>query len=175
MSEARSSMLDSDAARRENALVGYQVAISLWAAHGEQGWARFNVMLVMNSVILGVIGLAITSPRPLPVFTLFLPIVGLFFCVIWLIFVHREAEYGHYYILSARELEEKYLFEPVQIVSRGGHFRDGIPVSIEIGCKPVQLRMSRVARALKARTAASWTVVILAILYIAIILQSVFQ
>jgi len=169
MAEGESSVSDVDAARRQNALVGYQMAISLWIAQGEQGWARFNVMLVTNSVILAAISLAVTSQRPPAVFTLLLPVVGLLFCGVWFVLVRREAAYGYYYILSARELEEKYLSDPIQTVSRGGCFGEGGTVSVEISSKPVQLRMSRMARILRARTAANLIIVVIAILYLAAI------
>ena len=131
-------------------------------------------MVVTNSLVLAIIGLTITSQQKLWVFTLLLPLVGLALCGIWFVLIRREAEYGIYYVLSARELEEKYLSDQVRTVSRGGLFAEGSNVTIEIGGKPVQLRMSRLARLLRARNAASWVIVLLATLYVAAILQGLF-
>ena len=174
MSESKPSTVDVDSIRRENALIGYQMAISLWTFQGEQSWARFNIMLVANSIVIAVIGLAFTSQRPVAVFTLLLPIVGLLLCGIWFAHTRREAEYSDYDILSARELEEKYLSDPVKTVSRGGLFAEGATVTIEIGGKTTQLRMGRLARSLRAKAAAKWVILILALLYIATILQGLF-
>ncbi len=173
MDKGRSSVVDVDAVRRENALIGYQMAISLWTYQGEGGWTTFNVMLVANSIVIAVIGFAITSERPLLVFTLVLPIVGLLLCGIWFVLMRRQTEYSDYYILCAREIEQKYLSDPVKTVSRGGLFGEGGTVTIEIDGESIQLRMSRWARILRAKTAANLVIVIFAFLYIATILQGV--
>lgn len=141
MSESKLPNADGDFARRENALVGYQMAISLWTYQEEQGWARFNFMLVANSLVIAVIGLALTSQRPLIIFTGLLPVAGLLLCGIWFAVIKRESAYSDYYVLSARELEEKYLFDPVKTVSRGGLFAEGSTVTFEINGKPTNLRM----------------------------------
>jgi hypothetical protein len=170
MAEDRSSVEDVDAARRENALIGYQMAISIFTYQGEQAWTRFNVMLFANSIVIAVIGLAITGPQQLVIFAKLLSIVGLLLCGIWFALMEREAKYSDYYILSARELEEKYLSDPVETLSRGGRLAEGSPVTIEIGSAHEELRMSRLARILRAKTAAKCVIVVLAALYIAIII-----
>ena len=173
MTESRPSGEDVDAARRENALIGYQMAINIFWYQGEQVWARFNVMLFANSVVLGSIGLVFTSQHELDVLTLLLSITGLLLCAIWFMQMQREAEYSTYYILAARELEEKYLSDPVKTLSRGGLFAEGKPITLEIGGEPKPLRMSRLAGTLRSRTAATLVIVILAGLYIAITLYNI--
>jgi len=170
MTEDKSSV-DIEAARRERALLGYEMAITLWIFQAEQGWARFNIMLFVNSIILGVIGLIITGSNSQALWLLpFLAIVGLFLCVIWFLFMKRETEYAYYYIRSARELEEKYLSDPVKTVSRGRLFAEGNEITIETSDEPTsQLRMSWLARRLRARSAATVVITVLAILYIATI------
>jgi len=172
MSEEQSSNTDPNSARRENALVGYQMAIELWTNQGVQGWARFNGMLVVNSIIIAVIGLTITSQRQLTVLTFLLPLLGLLLCGIWFVLGRREAQYSDYYIHAARELEEKYLSDPVKVISRGGLFAEGQPVTIEISGKSKELRMSKLAQIFRAKTVANWMIAILAIIYIAAILQA---
>lgn len=168
MTESRPSREDVDAVRRQNALIGHQMAINLFWYQGEQVWARFNVMLFANSVVIGSVGLAIASQHQLGVLTLLLSITGLLLCAIWFMQMQREAEYSAYCIFAARELEEKYLSDPVKTLSRGGLFAEGDLVTIEIGGVPKPLRMSRLARTLRSRTAASLVIVTLAGLYIAI-------
>jgi len=162
---------NAESARRENALAGYQVAIDLWMNQGNQGWARFSVMLVVNSIIIASIGLVGTSQRQQPLLLFLLPIAGLLICAIWFILIRRESAYSDYWVMSARELEEKFLSDPVEIISRGGLFAEGKTVSVEIGGEPIELRMNTLARALRARAAADWMIAILAILYIAIVVQ----
>jgi hypothetical protein len=148
MTEGKPSTENFDSAVRENALAGYQVAISLWTSHGELGWARFNGMLVANSIIIAVIGLTFTSQQQLTAFMVLLSILGLLLCGVWFFLGRREAQYSDYFVLSARELEEKYL-TPLKTISRGGPFAEGQTVTIE----------------------ARWIIVILAILYVATLLQ----
>ena len=171
MTEDKTSA-DIETATREKALLGYEMAINLWIFQAEQGWARFNIMLFVNSIILGIIGLIITNSnsqqdlRLLP----FPAIVGFLLCGIWFLFMKRETEYARYYIRSALELEEKYLSDTVKTVSRGRLFAEGKEVTVETSDEPTsQLRMSWLARILRARTAATVVIVILALLYIATI------
>jgi hypothetical protein len=170
MSENRTST-DIEAATREKALLGYEMAINLWIFQAEQGWARFNIMLFVNSIILGIIGLFITDSNPKSLWLLpLLAIVGLLLCVIWFLFMKRETEYAYYYIRSARELEEKYLSDTVKTVSRGRLLAEGHEVTIETSDEPTsQVRMSWLAQRLRARSAATVVVVVLVVLYIATI------
>jgi hypothetical protein len=156
--------------RRENALIGYQIAVKLWKNQENQGWARFNVMLVVNGIIIAAIGLADNQSSQSFLASL-LPIAGLLICAVWFIFTRREVSYSVYYAMSARELEEKYLSDPVKTVSRGSLFAQGKVVTFEIDGEPTQLRMGTLARVLRERAIADWIIVILAILYVATIVQ----
>lgn len=65
----------------------------------------------------------------------------------------RGVDYQIYFMLSARELEEKYLVDPIQTLSRGAAFADGKTVTVEVNGSRIPLRMgfwSRMARAYKA-------------------------
>jgi hypothetical protein len=167
---AHKEAIDSDSTRREKALIGYQMAVALWTNQGNQSWARFNVMLVVNGIIIAAIGLA-SNQNPQPLLTLLLPFAGLLICAIWFILTRREKAYSDYYVMSARELEEKYLSDPVKTVSRSGLFAEGETVIIEISGKPIELHMGKLARVLNARAAANWIIIILAILHVATIVQ----
>ena len=155
----------------EDARVGYQVAVNLWTTMGEEGLAIFNAMLVVNSILIAVIGLTITSQERLTVFELLLPILGLLLCSIWFTLGRREAQYSDYYILCARELEEKYLSDSVKTVSRGGLFAEGQKVILEIDGKPLEVRMGKLARIFRAKNIGNWVIIILVSLYIAAIVQ----
>ena len=170
MDEHKPSATESDSAK-EKALVGYQMAISLWIHQAEQGLARLNTMLVLNSIIIAVAGLAMTSQRQLGVLALALPLLGMLLCSIWLVLVQREGKYSDYYIRSARELEEKYLSDTVTTVSRGGLFAEDQTITIEINGKCQELRMGRLASRLRAKAAGRWLIVIVILLHLAMILQ----
>jgi len=142
----------SDAAREtdlEHARTGYVAAVELWTYEGDSIWTRFNAMLVANSVILAFIGLIYGSTGPSPIFKKGLAITGLLLCMVWLILTKRAFDYYKYWILSARELEEKHLSSVVKTVSRGGAFAEGEPVNFFIGGKMITYRMSWVGRSVR--------------------------
>jgi hypothetical protein len=157
--------------RKENAIVGYQVAIDLWKNQENQGWSRFNLMLVVNGIIIAAIGLS-GDQNSHAFFSKLLPIAGLLISIVWFFFLRREVAWSTYYALSARELEEKYLSDPVKTVSRGGRFQRGESVTIDIGDKPFELRMGRLGRIIREKAAADWIIAILAVLYVATIIQN---
>jgi hypothetical protein len=66
----------------DNARTGYQVAIDMWGEMGNEVWAKFNVMLVANSIVIAVVGVVLTSPRVSPTLTIFLPVVGIILCLL---------------------------------------------------------------------------------------------
>ena len=172
MTKNESSTIDvDDEKRRENALIGYQMAIGLWTYQGAQGWARFNVLLFVNGTIIGIIGLIMTSGNPQPIATGFLAVMGLLLCCFWLPVIEREDEYATYYVRSARELEEKYLSDSVKTVSRGGLFADGKAVTIDTSAEPGgQMQMSWLASRWPAKLAARVILGLLAVVYISILI-----
>ena len=80
MAKAETPVAKVEPEKRETALVGYQVAVDLWTNEGQQEWAMFNGMLVVNSILIAVIGLAITAQEPLPWLALLLSVLGLSLC-----------------------------------------------------------------------------------------------
>jgi hypothetical protein len=108
----------------ENIRLGYQTAIGLWTYQGGLNWDRFNGMLAANSIILSVIGIVLSGTSPLPVFTLVLPLIGLFLCAIWVCFAARGFAYHKYWSSQARDLEEKYLSNAIEIVQKAKSAED---------------------------------------------------
>jgi len=164
-----------DAAQTEEARIGYQVAVDLWTYEGEQNWARFNVMLVANSIFIAVLGLAVTGQTRSPSISIVLSIVGLILCIAWFIITKRGFDYQTYYVLSARELEERFLSDMVKTVSRGGTFADGRPISIQIDGKPKTLRMSWWSRLARAGSISLTVVLVFAIMYVLAVLQAIIE
>lgn len=173
VTEDAQSPVNADSSKRADALIGYQMAVTLWTYQGEQRWARFNIILFINSVIVGGISWAFTSHPSYLVLRLGLPLAGFGLCVLWLILNQREATYADYYTMAARELEEKYLSDTLQTVSRGGQLADGHPVTLRIGGQPVPLRMNRLARLLRAKTISDVVICILGLTYFALLLCAV--
>jgi len=143
MNETSKSPQKFDESECENARVGYQAAINLWTFQGAEIWARFNVMIVANSIFIGVMGLNIIDSSPIPFLTLGLSLGGIIICVAWFLLMKRSHEYQKYYLYSARELEERYLFKSVKTVSDGRTFANGDEVKRfrDIESKP--FKMSR--------------------------------
>jgi len=163
---------DADSVRRENARVGYQAAAELWGMESQESWDRFNVMAFMNSIIIGIVGLAIVSQPSSKIFVISLSVVGLFLCATWFLIMKRGFEYAQYLVWSARELEERYLADPIKTLSRGGNFMDGKVAQFEIGGKRKDLPLSRWARIAKAETLSYLIVVLFAIMYVIMIWQT---
>src|SRR5690349_393239 len=85
----------------ENARIGYQVAVSLWMYEGGLIWSKYNSMLVVNSLILGVIGITRNIKGTPGILSLGLPIAGVLLCIAWLQLTKRGFEQHSYWISSA--------------------------------------------------------------------------
>ncbi len=156
--------------KKGNARIGYQVAITLWAYEGQLVWSKFNAMLLANSIVLAVIGLAISSQRELPMFTIGMPIAGLIFCVLWFLITKRGFDNYTYWILSARELEEQHLTDVVKIVSRGGNVAEGKKIKLTINGKNKDYQMSWFGRLVRVEWASYLVIAVFAVMYIIILI-----
>ncbi len=178
MATDKLSVVDSDDVTRQKALAGYQAAITLWTYQGEQWWARFNVMLTANSIVITAATVAIVNApqaaKSTPLFSILaiaLPIAGLLLCASWLVLIKREIAYADYYVRSARELEKKYLSDSVKTASRGALFAEGNKVAFENGGQPLELRMGGLAR-IRTRWVSKFVVLIFGALYIITLLAA---
>lgn len=193
MAKTESPVAEVEPEKRETALVGYQVAVDLWINEGQQEWAMFNGMLVGNSILIAAITLVITAVlgqyldsklstatstlqslavfailfMGLPQFSLFLSVLGLLLCGIWFAFERRTSQYSDYWVKCARELEERYLADTLNSISRGGTFAEGGTVTVEISGKPTEMRMSRWSRIIRGKAVPTWVTAVLAIIYVA--------
>jgi len=120
---------DSDVA--EDARVGYQVATSLWTYEGNLIWARFNTMLLVNSVVIAAIGVLIGIGEEPDWIILLIPLFGLITCALWWTSMARGFDYYSYWIHSARELEELLPSAFTRTVSRGSDFANGKSVKFQ--------------------------------------------
>lgn len=156
----------------ETAYVGYQVAVSLWSHAGNEVWTRYNMMLVANSIIIAVIGVALSAQRNLSLLTASMSATGIVLCIAWYLITKRGFAYQVYYLFSAREIEEKYLNNTIQTMSRGGPFGHGKPVELLIDSKPMKFQMDRASRLLSAQKGAYLTVLVFVIIYGVLLAQT---
>ena len=149
----------------ENARWGYQIATSSAILFAEQFWSIFNAMLVANSIVSAGISF-VKSSESLNPFSLYLSIIGLVLCFVWFLLSRRHQEFAAYYILSAREIEERYFSNSVKTLSRGGDFGDGKSITLQLGQSETKRKLSFWAR-LENKVAASYLVILIfALIYI---------
>lgn len=118
---------------KENARVGYQVAVDLAIKEEKLFWDQFNALLVANSILIIAISSVICRDytcqedliSDLP---WFLAIIGVVLSVLWYLLTVRRDKYHLYYLFSAKEIEAEYLRCQVQTIRRGKDFSDGNPV-----------------------------------------------
>jgi hypothetical protein len=106
---------------REDARVAYKTAVDLWITSTNQTWARFNVMLVVNGILLALPGqFAVENKLALPLlWYLLFPFAGIALCYLWGAVLSRGLKYEDCYRNVARELEKTHLSPTVSVVSRG--------------------------------------------------------
>ena len=171
MDKNQDSVEKVDPTHLANVRTGYQVAVSLWIAESSQIWTRVNVMLAANSILIAAIVVLLTAAPGLSLLAMLLSAAGLIVCVVWFIVIKRDFEYLSYLIMSAREIEERYL-APVETVSRGGALLKNKPVHLVIGGKPHTRRLSWLARRFRDRTAVYAATAVFVVVYVALLLAT---
>ncbi len=156
----------------ERAAIGYQATISLWIYEGSTIWGKYSAMLVANSLITASIGFSMGSHASSRIISLGLPVAGIALCGLWFLLTRRSFDNYLYWISSARELEERYLYPTVKTVSRGADFADGLPIDLALGGKIQVLRMSRLGRTIRAAWIAYSAIIVFVGLYILFIVDS---
>ena len=106
-----------------NMRIGYQVAANLYMQENQVTWARFNVMLAANSIILAATGVAAGGANRLLALALILPIVGLSLCGIWRRMMKRGFDYHDVWRDAALRLERRYLSQHVITLEAGERLR----------------------------------------------------
>jgi len=149
----------------ENARWGYQVAISCATLYAETIWSIFNAMLVANSIVVAGISF-VGATQSLNLFIIFLQLIGLVLCFVWFLLIKRHREFTAYYVLSAREIEERYFLKSVKTLSRGGDFADGKSVILDIGQSKIKRQMSIWARLTRGEAASYIVILVFALIYI---------
>ena len=155
----------------ENARVGYQAAISMHNTENQEIWNRNMVMTIAQSIFVVAIFNIISKEESIIYYGI-LSFVGFIICIIWFLIVRNSFYHKKYWVMSARELEETHLSEPVKTTSRGGKFSDGEEVVLTIDKKPYPMHKSF---NIKGETLSYMLIAIFAIMYFIIIIISVYK
>ncbi len=167
-----------DTAQSEDARICYQVAVNLISYVGDQQWARSNVMLLANSVILAAISLRVTDQPFSPssnISLIVLSIIGLILCVTWAVSIQRGFEFQTYYFTAARELEECFRFDIFKTLSRAGTFSNGDSISFRIGGQDETKQMSWLTQKASTESIIQIVIWVFVIVYMGALLQAVFK
>ncbi|MEK7533582.1 MAG: hypothetical protein AAB542_04065 [Patescibacteria group bacterium] len=104
-------MTEFDKQNLENIRTKYSSALSLKASEGEIQWNRYNSMLVVNTIIIGFIGLIYSNDFSFPSFYKILfqliPFLGLTLCSVWYHMTKRGFFWTSFWINEANKLERK--------------------------------------------------------------------
>ncbi len=78
-------------------------------AESQVQWERFNAMLVVNTILIGLIGFASRQDSNIPTIIqiLFLP-MSIFICILWMKMTSRGFMWTKYWTDKARKIEEEY-------------------------------------------------------------------
>lgn len=158
-------MSQSNRENLENARTGYQAAVNLWTVEGQTFWAKFNAMLVANSILLASIGFSASRQNVPPRFiTMLLPIIGIVLSIVWLCMTARSYAFDKYWIYSARELEQR--LHPVKTALRGRTFSKGDEVRFhDIGTEKIKLQIPLLGKP-RVRTASYILIAAFLLIYV---------
>lgn len=158
----------------EQSLAGYQTAIRLWTHEAAQNWSRFNMLLVVNSILIAVLGLTLTESS-LMVATLVIGVVGMVVGAVWFLLTRRSFAWQAFYRKSAQEIEENQLGGAVTLLARGEEFDDGEAVALTLGGEAEQVRMGALASVITAELGAQIIIGIFLALYVIFALLTAIQ
>ena len=109
----------SDSEEFDKITNAYQAAVELWKLASQQIYSRFAAMLTGNSIIVAIIGLAVTARIDIPRWLLLGLIIGGFvICVVWAFFVFQGVRVENHYRKKAEEFEGKAIPNGKQIAIR---------------------------------------------------------
>ncbi len=93
----------------EDARITFSILSNLVGLVSQEIYSRFTGMLTANSILIALIGVSLTSEHPFPwPLSVILPIIGVFLCIIWLLFNCHGTYWQDRYRSDARKIEEKY-------------------------------------------------------------------
>ncbi len=105
----------------------YESSLKQLAYEGQLIWSRFNNVLVIQTILLGLVGVIFSGKNQLLggniTFLIPLSLIGLVTCFIWFQSTSRGFTWLDYYSLSAREVEEKVHDKDLKLFKDGNLIR----------------------------------------------------
>lgn len=162
------STVDIDTVR-----IGYQIATDLRLSRSDETWSQFNAFVTANSIIVAAETLTASMQNLNTLISLVVPIFGIAVCLIWLVAHVRGMGFAVFYLLVAREIEEKYLRGDINIYSRGGDFSDGKPITLDIGGQKLTYRLNLLGRIFRGRPIAYLVILIFVSIHLVFLFLSI--
>ncbi len=161
----------------EIAMFGYQTAVQLWIYEGELIWSKFNAMLVANSIVIGILGIAISSndfivPK---YYIIGLVAVGIVLCLAWYQLMKRGYDTLIYWIFSASEIESNHLNPTIKTFQRGWKFSAGEEVEFDLQDKKLTHKATKAHQALRVSTTSNFVIGIFVLLYLVVLGITLFK
>lgn len=108
----------------EAAKLGYEMAIQLWIYEGNSIWSKFNVMLVVHTILFNLLASKESSN-----YISHISAFGIVISLLWLIMTKKGFYSLDYWIYTARELEENHFNNIIKNVKRGNKFTSGSKIT----------------------------------------------
>lgn len=159
------------------AKLGYETAVQLWIYEGELIWSKYNAMLVANSIVMGILGFAISSNNvSVPKYYMIgLGVVGIVLCLAWYQLMKRGYDTLIYWVFSALEIEATHLTPTLEIFQRGRKFSAGEKVEFLIGDKKLEHQASKTHQLFRVSTMGNLVIGIFVLLYLVILGFTIFK
>ena len=87
----------------------YKTSVNMRISEAQIQWERFNAMLVINTIFIGLIGFTFSNDFKIPIIIQkFIPLIGIFLCILWYRMTARGFMWTRFWTKEARKIEEKY-------------------------------------------------------------------
>lgn len=87
----------------------YEACINMRIAESQIQWERYNAMLVINTIFIGLVGFTYSTDFEIPlIIKQILSPLGIILCLLWLQMTKRGFMWTTFWTEKAREIEEKY-------------------------------------------------------------------
>lgn len=91
---------------KNNLSAEYEASVSMRISESQIQWERYNAMLVVNTIVMGLIGLT-SDDFKIPFFIKqILPIIGILLCFLWSQMTKRGFMWTRFWTEEARKIED---------------------------------------------------------------------
>ncbi len=157
-------------------ILGYEKAIDLFISEGNFLWPRFNTMLTVQTIFLGIMGLFITNNSDFlqsPTFLILFSFLGIVICILWFFMTQKGFTFLNFYIYAARELEDKIDNKDLKILKQANEFRKGKIISFSFSSNKDDVECLHCPTYIKVKTASYCLICIFFLIYLAIFVYGI--